>query len=37
MGWPDEALYEVAKKFLDQMPDLERKEEGLAALCAYAH
>lgn len=37
MGWPDEALYEVAKKFLDQMTDLDHKEEGLAALCAYAH
>lgn len=37
MPWPEEALYEVAKKFLDKMNDLDRKEEGLAALCAYAH
>lgn len=37
MAWPEEALYEVAKKFLVQMDDLGRKEEGLAALCAYAH
>lgn len=37
MSWPEEALYEVAKKFLDSMDDLNHKEEGLAALCAYAH
>lgn len=37
MSWPEEALYEVAKKFLDQMSDLNNKEEGLAALCAFAH
>lgn len=37
LPWPEEALYEVAKKFIVQMNDLNNKEEELAALCAYAH
>jgi len=38
MGWPEDALAEVAMKFLSKMEDLgEGVGAGLADLCAYAH
>jgi dynein heavy chain len=37
MGWPDEALTEVAMKFIGQLPDIEEYQKGLSELCSYAH
>jgi len=37
MAWPEEALTEVAKKFLDKIDLPDEKRDNLAALCSYAH
>lgn len=37
MGWPTDALTEVAQKFLGQMEGIEKFENGLANLCSYTH
>jgi dynein heavy chain len=37
MGWPEEALTEVAMRFIGQLPDIEEYQKGLSELCSYAH
>lgn len=37
MRWPDEALTEVAKKFVEQIDLLQEVKPGLAVLCSFAH
>lgn len=37
MGWPDDALREVAERFIGQMELGQELEPGLARLCAVAH
>ena len=37
MSWPDEALTEVAMKFVGQMDLLQELKPGLARLCSYSH
>jgi len=37
MAWPEEALIEVANKFLGNIELPDDKRQGLANLCGYAH
>jgi dynein heavy chain len=37
MPWPEEALIEVANKFLDKIDINDDKRQGLANLCGYTH
>jgi dynein heavy chain len=37
MRWPDDALHEVAVKFISDMEMDEQYIEGIAAMCAYSH
>jgi hypothetical protein len=37
MAWPEEALIEVAHKFLNNIELPEDKVTGLANLCGYTH
>jgi dynein heavy chain len=37
MRWPDDALHEVAVKFIGEMDIDEQYVEGIASMCAYSH
>jgi dynein heavy chain len=37
MAWPEEALIEVASKFLGNIELPDEKRDGLAKICGYAH